>query len=217
MDLSRGEAKLSDGVFSWRTFKARKGSFEEMLRLSQVYIWPFYEKIGARNIAFWLETPLPGEPETDVDTIHMITHYESFEHWEATREPWARGEDDETFLRMANAMFQRSSFVIEESQRFVTGFVTDNAPSYLARSSDWPLTDPGTYVKVCSQTAGKTFADWPAEGADAYCLCMAKGLGEDRAGWARAYHIAWMRADGQNRPDISSRRVFDLHGSCKPG
>ncbi|MCP5431935.1 MAG: NIPSNAP family protein [Alphaproteobacteria bacterium] len=214
-----GPAPLTTpGVFSLRTFKVKKGAFEETLRLSQQYIWPFYEKLGARNVAYWLEVPAPGQDvsDRDYDVVHMITHYESVAHWQMTRTPWAAGEDDESFVRMANAMTRRYELTLSETHVLATGYLAGSAPSELPASSDFPLTDLGTYVKVCSQVANKAFPDWKAGGADTYCQCALERMGKDPAGWSRAYHIAWMRSGAFAKPDITSQTMADNHAACAP-
>jgi hypothetical protein len=197
--------ELSDGVFSLRVFTARKGSFEEMLRLTQVFIAPYYEKLGVRYVGFWKQIEAPGHAiDPDHDVIHMLTRYESVEHWQATRAPWAWGETDEAFVRMANAMFERQSYAVEQEHFFFTGFVGPTAPRPLPPD---PAEPAGSFQADCGGAA-----DLPREPGAAYCSCVEASLPDD--GWSRPYFLAWLRAGGVNRPELTPPDTRSIHDGC---
>jgi hypothetical protein len=197
--------ELSDGVFSLRVFKAQKGSFDEMLRLTQVYIAPYYEKLGVRYIGFWKQIEAPGHAiDPDHDVIHMLTRYRSVEHWQATRAPWAWGETDEAFVRMANAMFERQSYAVEQEHFFFSGFVGPTVPRPLPPE---PADRAGSFRADCAAAV-----ELSGEAVDAYCGCMEAST--EAEGWSRPYFLAWLRAGGVDRPELTPPDTRARHDAC---
>jgi hypothetical protein len=197
--------ELSDGVFSLRVFKAQKGSFDEMLRLTQVFIAPYYEELGVRYIGFWKQIEAPGHDiDPDYDVIHMLTRYQSVEHWQATRAPWAWGETDEAFVRMANAMFERQSYAVEQEHFFFEGFYGPMAPRPLPPS---PADQAESFRDECAAAV-----ELPGEAADAYCNCIEASVEAD--GWSRPYFLAWLRAGGAKRPELTPPDTRSIHDAC---
>lgn len=198
-------AEWSDGVFSLRVFKARKGSFEEMLRLTQTEIAPFYEQLGVRYIGFWRQIEAPGhEVPADHEVIYMLTRYESVEHWQATRTPWAWGEPDEDFARMALAMFERSSYVLEQEHLLFDGYLGGLTPRFTAGRLPPAEDDFQESCRAASRLDGAA--------ARAYCECVEPKLPADP--WSRHFYLAWLRVGGPERAELSNANAQRAHADC---
>lgn len=79
------------GVAVLRHWKIQKGTYEKFRRISERYVWPRYEKAGARIVGMWQvahpdSSGQPGEAAGPVyDEVYLLTEYDDLEHWKATR------------------------------------------------------------------------------------------------------------------------------------
>lgn len=200
---------MDAGVYSLRSWKVAKGAFEEMLRIHQAGVMPFYERLGVRYLGFWTEVPGPDHPvDPDHDNVYMLTHYDSIEHWQRTRAPWAWGAPDEEFLRMAVAIAERGEHVIEEHHQFLSGHTGARPPSLLRRKAGSGTIGPAEFRRACE--AAVSWSDAPT----AYCRCVDDRIGEAPSSWGRPMLLAWLRAGGRDRPDLTSRLINDVHAAC---
>lgn len=201
---------LSDGVYSLRSWKVRKGSFDEMLRVHEAYIMPFYERLGVRYLGFWVEIPGPDQPvDPAYDNVYMLTRYDSVEHWQQTRAPWAWGESDEDFLRMALAIAKRRSYAIDEHHQFLRGFEGNHPPRRWRREAGEGTIGPVAFRKAC-----EVAASW-SEMPGTYCECVNDRIGAGGSPWVRPQMLAWLRLDGRARPELTPPAFNDIHSQCE--
>ena len=202
---------LSDGVYSLRSWKVRKDSFDEMLRVHQAYIMPFYERLGVRYLGFWVEIPGPDQPvDAGYDNVYMLTRYDSIEHWQETRAPWAWRESDEDFLRMAMAIAQRRSYAIDEHHQFLSGYEGGHPPRRWRREEAPGFIDSDAFRASCTTD--------PAIGEPAaYCSCVDERIGPNASPWARPQFLAWLRVGGWQRPELAPVTLSEIDAACAAG
>ncbi len=133
-------------IVTLRSFKIRKGSFDEVYRLSRDGVWPYFEKIGARIVGMWkvvypevaardgAPTGAASRSESaDFDEAVMMVRYASYQHWQATRPQVmvALGGDGPDYQACIAALSHRGELTIESSVRFLEGFFYGSPPVYL--------------------------------------------------------------------------------------
>lgn len=103
-----------------RTFRIRKGSFDEFQRLSARGVWPYFERIGARILGMWLVVEDEREPRSqEYDTVILMTRYFSREHWQATRTPVALGGEGPIWETCREALRRRQALTLETFASFL--------------------------------------------------------------------------------------------------
>ena len=143
--VRHGRYKPGQEIVTLRRFRIKKGSFEEVRRLSEDGVWPYFEKMGARIVGQWLRVyPLPGEIEglersgdlpaedPSYDEAYMMVRYVSYEHWQATRPPVMAklGGDGPAYDACVEALRRRGDLTQESSVRFLQGHWRGNPPIY---------------------------------------------------------------------------------------
>jgi len=132
-------------IVTLRSFRIKKGSFDEFNRLSREGVWPYFEKIGARAIGQWKRVypqvaqaarPGAGAPDRespDYDEAYMMFRYAGYEHWKATRpqEMAKLGGDGPDYRACAEALRRRGELTISSEVRFLEGYLHQSAPLYM--------------------------------------------------------------------------------------
>ncbi len=127
-------AQPGEEIVTKRYFKIKKGTFPEFYEASELGVWPFFEKIGARVIGMWLVVH-PEEGGTkgsdDYDEVYLVTRYASVAHWKSTRQMAALGGNGPDWEKCREALTFRRSLTLETSLEFLQGHKWDNAPWFL--------------------------------------------------------------------------------------
>lgn len=74
-----------DEVLMLRHHRVRKDAHELFYRLSQLAIWPWFDRIGARVTGQWVVVDPVAPLESGHDDVYRLARYASFEHWRQTR------------------------------------------------------------------------------------------------------------------------------------
>ena len=132
-------------IVTLRSFRIKKGSFEEFNRLSREGVWPYFEKIGARAIGQWKRVypqiaqaarpgaEAPDRESPDYDEAYMMFRYASYEHWKATRGPEMAklGGDGPDYQACAEALRRRGELTISSEVRFLEGYLHHTVPLFM--------------------------------------------------------------------------------------
>lgn len=126
-----------------RTWKIKKGTYDEFYRRSEEEIWPFFEKIGARIVGMWRVDPVAIDPTRpsaarDYDEVVLLTRYASLDHWRASRSGIALGGNGPDAEALAAAHRYRQSVTIETTFIVLRGSPADNGPYFMPAAPDAP-------------------------------------------------------------------------------
>lgn len=121
-----------------RSFKIKKGSYNEFYRRSSKDIWPYFEKIGARIIGMWrVEHDAIKDAEVaDYDEAILLTRYASLAHWKASRTAVDLGGNGPDAEALVAAHLYRQSVTIETSFSVLRGKPADNGPYHMPAAED---------------------------------------------------------------------------------
>ncbi len=126
--------------------KIQKGTFPEVHRLSRDFVWPYFEKMGARIVGQWREVfprpedfeggTVPPNLETEspeLDEVVMMIRYASVEHFDATRPDvmhrlGGNGRDYEACLE---ALRKLTALTYEASSSILRGHMYHSPPIFL--------------------------------------------------------------------------------------
>lgn len=116
-----------------RSFKIKKGSYDEFYQQSVTGIWPYFEKIGARIIGMWQvnHDALDAKQSNAYDEAILLTRYASIAHWRASRGPVELGGNGPDAEALMKAHQYRQSVTIETSFQVLKGKLADNGPYYM--------------------------------------------------------------------------------------
>ncbi len=201
---------FSDGVYSLRSWKVAKGTFAGMLDIHQQSVMPFYQRLGVRYLGFWMEIPGPDhEGDAEYDKVYMLTRYDSIEHWQKTRAPWAWGAGHEEFLRMAVAIGHRGRHVVEEHHQFLRGHEGHRPTAVLTRQPGTGALSSEAFLRACRASAGAQ------QQTANYCGCLEQGISDGLPSpWARPMALAWLSIEDREQPSLTAPVIQNLHLSC---
>lgn len=134
---SAQDTEPSEPIVTKRYFKIKKGTFPEVLKVSQEGVWPFFEKIGSRVIGMWQvihPDESTSEASPDYDEVILMTQYASVEHWKASRkmaEMAEMGGNGPDWVKAREAIARRRELTIETSLQFLQGSTWHNPPYYM--------------------------------------------------------------------------------------
>lgn len=148
-------AQPSEPIVTKRYFKIKKGSFPEVLKVSQEGVWPFFEKIGSRVIGMW-QVVHPEEsgstPSADYDEVILMTQYASVEHWKASRKMAQMGGNGPDWEKARKAIAFRRSLTIETSLQFLKGSTWHNPPYYMPALMDESRIKPSGLRQILEES-----------------------------------------------------------------
>ena len=74
----------ADEVLVLRHHRLRKGGHEPFLQLSELGVWPWFARLGARVTGQWVVID-PDGGNLGYDDVYRLARYASFKHWRDTR------------------------------------------------------------------------------------------------------------------------------------
>jgi len=151
-------AQPSEPIVTERYFKIKKGTFPEVLRVSQEGIWPFFEKIGSRVLGMWqvIHPEESGsEASPDYDEVILMTQYASVEHWKATRKMATIGGNGPDWKKAREAIAYRRTLTIETSLEFLRGSTWNNPPYYMPGLEEEFTKESGGFKQVLKNDEGQ--------------------------------------------------------------
>ena len=129
-------AQPGEEVVTLRTFKIKKGTFDQFLKASVEGVWPYFEKIGARIVGMWKVVTPEGvadgpQASKDFDEVYLMTRYASVEHWRATRDTVRHGGNGPDWEKCKAALDLRQSLTISSTVIFMKGHVAAGGPYFM--------------------------------------------------------------------------------------
>lgn len=124
----------------------KPGTHETYLKASQDGVWPFYEKLGNRNVGQWqVVYPQGGKPAGD-DEGYRIARYRSFNHWAATRRAVELGGNGPDWEAAQEALaIRRSVTTGSDGPLYLEGEMAPSVPYYFplsGRATEGPTASP---------------------------------------------------------------------------
>jgi hypothetical protein len=113
--------------------RLKPGTHDIYLRASQEGVWPFYEKLGNRNVGQWQVIFPHGRKPAGDDEGYRLARYRSFNHWAATRRAVELGGNGPDWKAAREALeIRRSVTTGSDGAVFLEGEMAPGTPYYFA-------------------------------------------------------------------------------------